>query len=177
MSCSGTPVHLPIALHPSTQSWRVICVRLGISRSRASVSFKGCCTSPSICSTHSAKLPAARAWYCASPGLEVPLLRNCGDRSASENSCAIDFRDAIKCCARLPSGSPTLRILGNQSVLDSLSHPAINSAPAPPATRKMNRRRSFRFCMATLHLDAIESRDHRAQVVPKPGDDHFEHVD
>ena len=47
---SGTPVHLPMALQPSTQSWRVICVREGMARRSASESDWGASTRPSTAS-------------------------------------------------------------------------------------------------------------------------------
>src|SRR3546814_7984034 len=46
MRPSWTPVHCPIALHPSTQSWRVICVRCGIARMSAIDSDSGRATRP-----------------------------------------------------------------------------------------------------------------------------------
>src|SRR5450631_1526381 len=166
-----------MALQPSTQSWRVICVRAGILRSSTSVSFSGLATSPSTCSAQSANAFAASAWYPASFGIDVPLLRNCGERSASENSCAMDLRGLMRCCAPLLSDSPTARTLGNHSVRDRRSQPAVTSAANPAAARSTNRRRSFGLFMTRLGLHAITARDHRAQVVPEARDDDLEHMD
>ena len=46
MRASCTPVHLPITLQPSTQSWRVIWVREGSARSCSSENDSGCPTRP-----------------------------------------------------------------------------------------------------------------------------------
>ena len=45
-SPSGAPVHFPIALQPSTQSWRVICVRWGKAFNCASVRLSERSTRP-----------------------------------------------------------------------------------------------------------------------------------
>jgi hypothetical protein len=47
-------------LHPSTQSWRVICVRDGIPRSAARPSASGFSTSPPTVSVYPAK-PSLRS--------------------------------------------------------------------------------------------------------------------
>ena len=52
---SGTPFHLPMQLQPSTQSWRVICVRDGMARRSASENSAGVSTRPSTFSRQSAK--------------------------------------------------------------------------------------------------------------------------
>ena len=79
---SGTPVHLPIALQPSTQSWRVICVRAGIACSSASEQVSGAATSPSTRSRQSAKpVCGMRGASPPSSALVLPLVRNTGDIS------------------------------------------------------------------------------------------------
>src|SRR5258706_6854359 len=176
-SASCTPFHLPIALQPSTQSWRVICVRAGIARSCASVSLIGFSTRPSTCRDQSAKWVAASAWYSGLFGLAVPLLRKVGERSFSKNSGAMALRDVTGCCGALVSFSVEPSILGNHSLLDSRSQPARKSVPVAPVMRSRKLRRSFRVGMRSLQGDAIPARDHRSQVVPEPGDDHFEYVD
>ena len=52
---AARPVHLPMQLQPSTQSWRVICVRDGRARSSASDSCIGLSTRPPTSSRQSAK--------------------------------------------------------------------------------------------------------------------------
>jgi hypothetical protein len=83
---SGTPAHLPIALQPSTQSWRVICVRAGMARSSASESDSGVATSPSTASRQLTK--SSTAWRAQSSlrGRVLPLVRKSGDMSASAYS-------------------------------------------------------------------------------------------
>ncbi len=56
------PVHSPMQLQPSTQSWRVIWVRAGNALSWARFSDSGRSTRPSTTSFQSAKLPATIAW-------------------------------------------------------------------------------------------------------------------
>jgi hypothetical protein len=63
MPASGTPVHLPITLQPSTQSWRVICVREGIACSSARLYCAGRATSPPTFSRQSAKRSASSCRY------------------------------------------------------------------------------------------------------------------
>ena len=43
---SGTPLHWPITLQPSTQSWRVIWVRVGKARNASSENSSGRSTMP-----------------------------------------------------------------------------------------------------------------------------------
>ena len=52
ISVKGTPFHFAIALQPSTQSCRVICVRDGIDLSSANENRAGCLTRPEISNRH-----------------------------------------------------------------------------------------------------------------------------
>src|SRR3954471_12411439 len=131
-----TPFHLPIALQPSTQSWRVICVRGGSARNCASENCIGVFTRPSTFSAQFLKSLRASAWYTGFCGLLVPLLRNFGDRSASVNSCAIDLRGSSALCAALLALSPADRIFGNHSVSLSRSQPVSSRAEKPPSARR-----------------------------------------
>lgn len=62
---SIVPCHLPIALQPSTQSCRVIWVRIAIARSAATESDSGRRTRPVTAIRQSAKRLAACARYAA----------------------------------------------------------------------------------------------------------------
>ena len=69
---SGTPVHLPIALQPSTQSWRVIWVRAGMRAQLGERKARGRSTRPSTASRQSAKpLAAWRRYRRAGSGVAV----------------------------------------------------------------------------------------------------------
>ena len=57
-----TPVHSPMQLQPSTQSWRVIWVRAGSAFSSSRLSDSGRSTRPSTTSFQSAKPLATIAW-------------------------------------------------------------------------------------------------------------------
>ena len=48
ISVKGTPFHFAIALQPSTQSCRVICVRAGIDLRSVNENRVGCLTRPEI---------------------------------------------------------------------------------------------------------------------------------
>src|SRR5262245_20804310 len=117
--------------------------------------------------------------YCGSAGIDVPLLRNSGERSASVNSCAIARRDATRCWAAWVSRSPVPSTLGNQSELDRASQPENAKALALPKARARKRRRdsSTRFFIDGLPIDAVAPGDHRTHVIPESACNYLEDVD
>ena len=184
---SRAPFHLPIALQPSTQSCRVICVRL---RQRAQFGER---ESPRLRDQpadfervigEAVRRAAPRT--AALSGSAVPLLRKVGDKSAAANSCAIALRPAtsfatalVQLLGRFRAPSETIRFAtGGRS----------RRAPSAPSGRERARRNGagvahdqLRSAMLTHGAasarHAIAAGDHRAQVVPESGDDHLEHVD
>lgn len=87
------------------------------------------------------------------PGIAVPLLRNVGDRSAGENSCAIALRPtSFAACSE--SGSATPSTFGNHSEVESLWQPASVAAAIAPAARARKRRRVRRSLAFMAFLPA-----------------------
>ena len=113
------------------------------------------------------------------PGLAVPLLRNCGERSDSANSCAIALRAAMACAARRFNRSARPSTLGNHSLLrQAVAAGQEQCRRSRGGTRdKAAARRGDAHSWTGLRCHAIAAGDHRPQVVPESGDDHLEHVD
>ena len=140
---SGTPFHLPMQLQPSTQSWRVICVRDGSARSSASENAAGFSTRPPTFSCQSAKP------FCAQRDVVgVVAARACRWRgipattSASVNSCASAVRGATA------AARARLRLLAlfsmsrSHVVCDSRSQPVSSAEPAAGDRAAQQMRRS-----------------------------------
>src|SRR5262245_36060186 len=179
-SPSGTPVHFPIALHPSTQSCLVICVLAGNSLIAASEKTVGLDTKPSMVTCQSAKLFRSMVSYSCVRGSVLPLAGKTADRSASVYSFASALVGVIARCARSVSFSAIPRIEGNHPLCVRLSQPARAIRLAAPRLPFRNCLRSMAFSgfmMNSLMSNDEPSSDHRANVIEKPSQDHLTHMD
>src|SRR6476659_9293561 len=169
---SGTPLHLPITLHPSTQSWRVICVRVGIARKASSENSSGRSTSPAICNRYPANPPAFIARYSGVCGLVEPLGRNTGEIIDSGNSAARRWPVSAR-WMRWLSGSATLSTSTKRPLLDNAPQPVSNAAPVPAIAARSKRRRA-------IWMSSVIVRSHISEVFPHaetPGDHRSHFVD
>ncbi len=134
---SRAPFHLPIALQPSTQSWRVICVRDGSARSSASEKLARRVDEAADVERVVGEAVGQPARRTASvSGCVGAVAAKRRRRSASANSCAIALRAATSVRGSASfSGSTESSTLGNHSVCDSCSQPASASVAAAAAAR------------------------------------------
>ena len=109
---SGTPVHWPIAVQPSSHVWRVICVRDGSRFSSSSENVRGVATRPSTDNRQSANAPLCESPVCVaerrflvSPGLVVPVAGN-DVMSLETYSCTSDCPGQQRAMRRVRQVSP-----------------------------------------------------------------------
>ena len=121
-----------MALQPSTQSWRVICVRAGSSLSAASDQLLGVFTNPTTSSVHSAKSCATCSAYCSVPGSVLPFAGKTVEMSASPYSLASASRGVTTRCTASVNHSVLLRMSGNQLLCVRLSQPDSATRLAAP---------------------------------------------
>ncbi len=146
-SPSGTPVHLPMQLQPSTQSCRVIWVRDGSARSSASDKLTGRSTRPPTSSRQSAKLVVGER-----ADSRRPADRSCRWRGTSGEmiGLAVFRRQRVRAGEQRAAPGP-VRLLGAvedrakaQSLCDSWSQPTSGRAPPTAGARARKRRRCRR---------------------------------
>src|SRR5689334_3909319 len=176
-SPSGTPVHLPMALHPSTQSWRVICVLEGISRIDASEKRLGAATSPSIARFQLANCCCTICAYSSVPGSLLPFAGKTAEISRSAYSCAKAFFGVSARCTRSVSASVWPKRFLNQSLRVKLSQADRAISPAVPAAAFNKRRRPRALGAIAGSLDDKPPGDHRAHIIGESGDHDLYDVD